>query len=64
MAEQCDCLNQCGDDERVALFLVEPCEWRVKRAQQEKARLESEVSLRDDAANWRAYCADREVLND
>lgn len=63
MAEPCDCLNQCGDDERVVQYLVEPCEWRMNRALREKARLAAEVSLHEDAAKWRAFCADMEVAN-
>lgn len=63
MAEPCDCLNQCGDDERVGQYLVEPCECRMNRALREKARLETEVSLHEDAAKWRAFCAVMEVAN-
>lgn len=57
MAEKCDCLNDCGDDVRVAQYLVEPCEGRLRCALREKARLEAEVELRENAARWCAFRA-------
>ena len=55
MAERCDCLNDCGDDRRVAQYLVEPCEYRMERALRQKAELEAYVGMRLDAARWRAF---------
>lgn len=42
---------------------AEPCEWRMNWALREKTRLEAEVSLHEDAAKWRAFCADMEVAH-
>lgn len=55
MGERCDCLNDCGDDRRVAQYLVEPCEYRMECALRRKAELLAEVELRLDAARWRAF---------
>lgn len=63
MSESCDCLNECGDDERVGQYLVEPCEWRLAQAHREKARLTEELAMREDAASWRSHCANEEVAS-
>lgn len=55
MAEHCDCLNWCGDDERVHQYLVEPCAGRLREVQRDKARLQAEVALREDAARYRWF---------
>lgn len=57
MAEKCDCLNDCGDDRRVHQYLVEPCAGRMRAAQREKALLQAEISLREDAARYRWFRA-------
>lgn len=57
MGEKCDCLNDCGDDRRVHQYLVEPCDGRMREAQREKARLQAEISLREDAARYRWFRA-------
>lgn len=51
--ERCDCLNRCGDDERVALYQVEPCDFRIQCAKWKRAELARLVSLYEDANRWR-----------
>lgn len=53
MAEPCDCLNDCGDDERVGQYLVEPCAHALTRAKRKLETLQAEVDLRADAARYR-----------
>ena len=53
MAESCDCLNRCGDDERVGQYLVEPCAGELRSAQRTLARLQAEVRLLEDARRYR-----------
>jgi len=53
MAEQCDCLNVCGDDGRVHRYQVEPCAGRMREVRMEKQRLSEELQRRLDANAWR-----------
>lgn len=53
MAEQCDCLNVCGDDGRVHRYQVEPCAGRMREVRKEKQRLSEELQRRLDANAWR-----------
>lgn len=53
MTERCDCLNYCGDDDRVGKGLVEPCggwkeaEERSRRAaERAKAHKDELIALR------------------
>jgi len=55
MADQCDCLNDCGDDLRVGLYQVEPCPGALRSAKRQLAKLQAEVDLREDAARWRWF---------
>lgn len=60
MAEPCDCLNECGDDERVGLYQVEPCQGALNYAKRKLAELQAEVALREDAVRYRGV---RRVAN-
>lgn len=51
--EPCDCLNLCGDDERVGLYQVEPCAHRLQCAKRKRDELARLVSLYEDANRWR-----------
>lgn len=53
MSEPCDCLNDCGDDERVGQYLVEPCPGMLRARQRTLARLQAKVSLIEDAKRYR-----------
>jgi hypothetical protein len=53
MAEPCDCLNDCGDDERVGQYLVEPCPGMLLTRQRLLARMQAEVSLIEEAKRYR-----------
>jgi len=55
VADQCDCLNDCGDDERVGLYQVEPCPGALRYAKRQLAKLQAEVALREDADRWRWF---------
>ena len=57
MADQCDCLNECGDDERVGLYQVEPCPGALRYAKRQLAKLKAEVDLRQDTVRYRALRA-------
>ena len=56
--ERCDCLNRCGDDERVGLYQVEPCDFRIQCAKWKRAELTRLVSLYEDANCWRQLQGD------
>lgn len=57
MVEQCDCLNECGDDPRVGLYQVEPCPGALRSAKRQLANLQAEVDLREAALRYRALRA-------
>lgn len=64
MADQCDCLNDCGDDPRVGLYQVEPCPGALRYAKRQLAKLQAEaakqqaeVARRQDAARYRVLRA-------
>ena len=57
VADQCDCLNECGDDERVGRYEVEPCPGALNYSKRRLAELQAEVDLREDTARWRWFRA-------
>lgn len=52
MADQCDCLNECGDDERVGRYEVEPCPGALNYAKRKLAALQARASLLEAAQRY------------
>ena len=52
----CDCLNDCGDDARIAEGKATPCQNYIDRRALAAAKIAKQRQLEEDAARWRELC--------
>lgn len=51
--DECDCLDRCGDDSRIAEGKATPCEAELDRRARAAAASIKQRQLEEDAASWR-----------